>query len=382
MTQRERVLATFEHKQTDKVPIHNIGFSSRVASMILGREAYVGGGMQQWREAKALWEGTHQEFIERSGKDAFDLSIELEHDILRLEYWRMSEKPTKKIDDYAFLYGDLEKNWRLMRFDPDTELYQVIDQYPPKVEDTFESIERSISAQERYLENYNPGSEGSSYTKLLMEKYSRNWVVRIGGGGLGVPYGSIAWLEAIAVRPDLIARYLNAQAEMAVRSMAGIANSGVKMIFGGGDFASNQGPFYSPESFHELMLPGLKRITDACHKYGVYYLFASDGNLWPVAEDLFGNSGVDGFYEIDGRAGMDLRKLRERFPHLTLIGNISSVTLHTGTKEDVIRETMTCLEEAKRSGGIIVGVSNCIVPGTPEENLWTMVDTMKKNRDI
>jgi uroporphyrinogen decarboxylase len=154
------------------------------------------------------------------------------------------------------------------------------------------------------------------------------------------------------------------------------------MIFGGGDFASNQGPFYSPESFHELMLPGLKRITDACHKYGIYYLFASDGNLWPVAEDLFGNSGVDGFYEIDGRAGMDLRKLRERFPHLTLIGNISSVTLHTGTKEDVIRETMTCLEEAKRSGGIIVGVSNCIVPGTPEENLWTMVDTMKKNRDI
>ena len=105
MSSRERVLATFKHKQTDKVPIHNIGFSSHVASMILGREAYVGGGMQQWREAKSLWEGTHQEFIERSGKDAFDLSVELEHDILRLEYWRMSEKPTKNNCSAARLMG-------------------------------------------------------------------------------------------------------------------------------------------------------------------------------------------------------------------------------------------------------------------------------------
>jgi uroporphyrinogen-III decarboxylase len=128
------------------------------------------------------------------------------------------------------------------------------------------------------------------------------------------------------------------------------------------------------------MLPRLKRITEACHKYGLYYLFASDGNLWPVADDLFGNSGVDGYYEIDGKAGMDLRKLKERFPHLTLIGNISSHTLHTKTKEDVIRETMSCFDEARRSRGIIVGVSNYILPGTPEENLWAMVETMKEYR--
>jgi len=128
------------------------------------------------------------------------------------------------------------------------------------------------------------------------------------------------------------------------------------------------------------MLPRLRKITDACHKHGIYYLFASDGNLWPVAEDLFGNSGVDGFYEIDGRAGMDLGRLRERFPNLTLIGNISSQTLHTGTMEEVLRETMTCLEEAKKSRGIIVGVSNAIVAGTPEENIWAMVETMKNYR--
>ena len=382
LSPRERVLAAFEHKETDRVPIHNIGFSSRVASTILGREAYIGGGIQQWREAVSLWEGeeAHREYLRRSEQDAFDVSIALEHDILRLQYWRMATKPTQRKDKYTFLYGDPEKSWRLMRFDPDTELYQVIDQHPPKAEDTFESIEKQITAQEKSLENYHPSPKASSSTLALMEKYGRNWVVRFGGGGLGIPYGSPAWLEAVVARPDLVARYLDVQAERAVRSMEGIAAAGVKMVFGGGDFASELGPFYSPQSFHDLMLPRLKRITDACHKHGLYYLFASDGNLWPVADDLFGNSGVDGFYEIDGKAGMDLGKLRERFPHLTMIGNISSYTLHTGTKEDVIRETMSCLDEARRSRGIIVGVSNYIMPGTPEENLWAMIETMKEHR--
>ncbi len=348
----------------------------------MGREAYVGGGIQQFREAKALWEGeeAHEEYLKRSEQDAFDISLALEHDILRLQYWRMNVKPSQKKDEYTYLYGDPEKSWRLMRFDPDTELYQVIDRYPPTTEDTIESIEKQIEASERSLENYHSSSEASPHTEALMEKYGKNWVVRIGGGGLGIAYSSRAWLEAIVTRPDLVARYLDIQAERAVRSLESIAAAGVKMVFGGGDFASEHAPFFSPGAFHDLMLPGLKRIAEACHKHGLYYLFASDGNLWPVADDLFGNSGVDGFYEIDGKAGMDLRKLRERFPHLVLIGNISSYTLHMGTKEDVIRETMSCLDEARRSRGIIVGVSNYILPGTPEENLWAMIETMKEYR--
>jgi len=382
MTSRKRVLAAFEYKPTDKVPIHHIGFSSGVASIILGREAYVGGGIQQWREAKALWEGeyTHREYLERSNQDALDIAHAVENDLLRLSYWRMATKPTKRINEYTFLYGDPEKIWHVMRFDPDTELYQIIDQYPPKQEPTLESIEQSIIASEKTLENYHPKPEDFAGTRTIMETHGREYAVRIGGGSLAIPNNSQAWLEAVALRPDLVARYLNVQAERAARSMESLATTGAKLVFGGGDFASNQGPFYSPKAFHELMLPGLQKIADACHKHGMYYLFASDGNLWPVADDLFGNSGVDGYYEIDRRAGMDLRKLRERYPHLVMIGNISSHTLHRGTKEDVIAEAMSCLAEAKKSGGIIVGISNYALPGTPEENIWAMLETIRENR--
>ncbi|MBS7649690.1 uroporphyrinogen decarboxylase, partial [Candidatus Bathyarchaeota archaeon] len=61
-------------------------------------------------------------------------------------------------------------------------------------------------------------------------------------------------------------------------------------------------------------------------------------------------------------------------------GNISSYTLHFGTREEVIAETLSCMREAKRSRGIIVGVSNYVVPGTPRENIMAMLETIQKYR--
>ncbi len=67
MSPRERVFAAFAKQHTDRVPVHHIGTCSEVASALLGREAYVGGGIQQWREVTALWEGgdAHAEFDRR-----------------------------------------------------------------------------------------------------------------------------------------------------------------------------------------------------------------------------------------------------------------------------------------------------------------------------
>lgn len=383
MTSRERVLATFEGKTTDKIPVHHVGFTGHAASVILGREAYVGGQIQQWREMKALWEGpeVHREFSEKSAKDAIDVALTCEHDILRLQYWRWSEKPTKKMDEYTFLFGDPEKNWYTIRFEPEIELFirtegygsKVIQKRPPKGPSE-EELEALVRSQEKGLEGYHPSESPDSGIQATLAKY-KDYVVRNWGVSAGISREPF-WLEATALRPDLVSRYVNVQAEKAVRQIPRLAASGVKLLFGGGDFASNEGPMYSPKAFHDITLPALKKITEACHKHGVYYLFASDGNLWPVADDLFGESGVDGFYEIDRRAGMDLRQLRERFPHLTLLGNISSHTLHRGTKRQVIDEVLSCIDVAEKFGRVVIGTSNYIMPGTPEENIHALLDTI------
>jgi len=380
MLPKERVLAAFEHRETDKVPIYQAGFSSRVASAVLGREAYVGGGIQQYRESKALWEGeaAHQEYLERSRQDAYDLIKVLDLDMVRAAYWRLGEKPTKKIDEYTFFYGDENGTWKIRRFDPETELFQVVD-YGPKHELTLEEIEAAVQAHEKSLENYRPTEASFAVAKDALDYFGHERAVQGSGVGVCVPRER-AWLEAIALRPDLVRRYLDCQAERNIKNIEVQAKMGFKFLAGGGDFASNKGPFYSPRSFHELMLPALKKVSDACHAHGTFHMFASDGDLWPVADDLFGASGVDCFYEIDGKAGMDLRKLRERFPHLTLMGNISSYTLHRGSKKDVIAETLDCINAAKECGSIIVGCSNQIVSQTPIENFWAMMETMWENR--
>jgi hypothetical protein len=381
MTAKERVACAFEFRPYDRVPIYQAGFSATMASQILGRPAYVGGGHAQYLESLARWNGedAHQEYLARAWQDPVELCRKLELDVVRTSYWRLGQTPTARLDEYTFRFGEEGGTWRVMRYDPQTELYQIIAENP-RPEPTLESLEVEVAALEASVEGWEPSPSSLDGVKRTMQEFGEDGVpYGMGAVALGIPRDQI-WLEAIALRPDLVKRYLDACAEQAVRSAAMAGREGIRYLYGGGDFASNHGPFYSPRSFHELMLPGLQRISEACHAAGSLHGFASDGNLWPVAEDLFGASGVNFYYEIDALAGMSLRRLRETFPHLTLMGGINSATLHRGSLEDVVAETRTALEVAKEYGGCIVGCSNQIVAGTPLANFWGMMETLWAER--
>ncbi|MCE5241429.1 uroporphyrinogen decarboxylase family protein [bacterium] len=379
MLPRERVQAAFDHQPSDKVPIYQAGFSSWAGSIVLGREAYVGGGIQQYREARALWEGpdAHAEYIERSRQDAFDIADVLDLDLIRPSYWRMNEKPTKRLDEHTFFYGDENGTWRVMRFNPQTELYQVAAR-SPRPELTMDDLERSVAGDPPSADAYKPTPASWPDLTAAVERFPNRAIPGF-GTGLCIPRETI-WLEACVLRPDLVGKYLDRQLAHVPGNVAVMKEIGLKYLCGGGDFAGPLGPLYSPRVFHDLMAPRLKRITEICHEHGCYHGFASDGNLWPVAEDLFGYAEVDFFYELDRRAGMDLARLRQTFPHLTLWGGINSQTLHQGTVEDVRVETLTALEAAQEHTSMVIGCSNQIVAGTPPENIEAMLETMREHR--
>jgi len=204
-------------------------------------------------------------------------------------------------------------------------------------------------------------------------------VIRTGGVGIGLPHDRI-WLEALALRPDLVERYQDVHLEQSLQGIGPLVRAGYRHLFGGSDFASQEGPFFSPAMFERFFVPRLRTLSDACNRAGAKFLFASDGNLWPVADLLFRDAGIHGYYEIDRTAGMDLKQLRSTYPDMTLIGNIASQTLHLGSVEDVERETRDCLETAKEHGRIIVGVSNYPVPGTPIRNAERMLELIRELR--
>ncbi len=134
MNPAERVAATFRKQKPDKLPVHHLGFSSGVASALLGREAYVGGGIQQWREAVSLWQGedAHREFVERSFRDAVDVALLADQDVVRVTYWRLDRKPTRRVDEHTFLYEyGPEESWKVLQYDPETEQSRYLDYNRP-----------------------------------------------------------------------------------------------------------------------------------------------------------------------------------------------------------------------------------------------------------
>ncbi len=378
MTSRERIEAAFGKKATDRIPVNHRGFSSRAASLVLGREAFVGGGIQYWREATSLFEGWHEEFLERSFRDAIDLAMATGQDMIRPAYWRYNHKPTRKLDEHTYLFEEgAEDEWQVMRFHPAIEQTGIFP-YRQRKPDP-DTARKQVAAGEKAVAGYKPTVEMFPDHIRAQKLYGKDYVIEAHGVGVGIGQAGL-WLEALLTDPGLVRARIAQQVEYARRNVAFLSGLGFRFFLGGGDFASDAGPLYSPRSFRELILPGIKEVSEICHDAGGYHLFASDGNLWPVADALFGESGIDGYFEIDLKAGMVLSELRKRFPGLTLIGNISSWTLSRGTSDDVTREVLSCLETAKKYNGVVAGISNYVPPEAPPANVHAMLETLQHNR--
>ena len=380
MTPRDRLYAAFSGQPTDRVPIYCAGMHGRVADHILGRDACVGFGRQGYREAMALWHGpdAHAEFIERTYADMIAWNEALDVDLVFVGGGRYGIKPTRLIDERTLFFGDESASWHVMRYDPGTELFQRVDGSPPP-EPTVADLERQVEQMEQQAADYAPTPDDFPLQKRALEHFGDERAVFGSGIMVWVPRERL-WLEAMLLQPELVLRWTMALAEKACKAANLMGEMGCRVIFGGGDFAGKNGPLYSPASFKRCMSPAVRRISEGCEQAGTWHMFASDGDLWPVADELYGNCGVHGYHEIDRGAGMDLEKLRDRFPHLRLMGGVASETLHLGTPEDVREECLSALEVAKRRGRIMVGVSNTVVTMSPPENVDVMVETLKENR--
>ena len=373
----ERVRAAFDHREPDRVPIVEQAISSDVASRILGRQAYTG-STSLWRDEAEAWlrgDAAHDEFVRQVEEDIFDIYTALDLDVIMLP-WRRPTRPTRKLDEHAYLYGDPDGDYfEIMRYDPVSDACGIEKHWrqPPRAED----IPRQVAAARAAFDKRAKPTEASFAPRVRLRERAGDRFDVFGGSGIAVPMVP-HWLEAVALYPEAIADHLDMLAELNIDHFEVLARLGFKIIWGGGDFASNHGPVYSPAAFRRLMLPALKKMTSACDRLGLKYLFRTDGNLWPIAQDFFVGSGIHGYGEIDVDAGMDLRAIKERFPHLTLCGGLScGKLLRLGTPEQVRAETLDILDKVGRGGGLLLGSSNILLQGTPVENVFAYIETAK-----
>jgi uroporphyrinogen-III decarboxylase len=192
-----------------------------------------------------------------------------------------------------------------------------------------------------------------------------------GAGGLSVGRDE-ASLMACALQPGAVADILDCQLAVAIAQVEGIAARGIKVVLGGGDMADKNGPMYSPRMFRSLVLPRLKALAARCNELGLHYVWRTDGKIWLVSDMIFVEARVPGFGEVDHDASVHTDAIRRRYPNLVLWGTISADLLRRAAPDEVYRE---CRQIIADSGGkgYFHGCSNAVLPGTPPENVWTMM---------
>jgi uroporphyrinogen decarboxylase len=377
MTGRQRIEAAFSHRESDVVPRFEQSIASDVASALLGREAFTGTVYMHYQEACAWCQGeaAHAEFLERLYQDVVATARLLKLDMLH-EPWRLEERPSRRIDERTFLYGDPEGDHVIRTFDAASKTFGVaktvrrtpVDPYDM---DALEAGLRTVEREAEELTIDDPAAAFPSKARLMAE-YGDRYAVT-GSGGIAIPLKE-GWLAACALRPDLVERLLDAQVVSLIKRYEAQAALGLKIIWGGNDLADKNGPVYGPAVFREMVLPRLKRLTDRCHELGLKFLFRSDGNLWSIADDLFVASGVDGYGEIDHDAGMTLERLKPLYgDRLCFWGNVPTGSLMVrGTAGQVRDFARRLIDVAAPGGGFILGSSNSIVPNTPPENVLAL----------
>jgi uroporphyrinogen decarboxylase len=205
-------------------------------------------------------------------------------------------------------------------------------------------------------------------------------------GGIGTVAPMPTGPDAVEVAKKYYTERENMKKEIEERTIKIIRNIDILTDFGveifrGGidDIAGNHGPFLHPRLFDDLIFPYLKMVVDEVHKKGGWLMIHTDGNLWPILDNLV-DTGIDALGQIDPSAGMDIGDVKEKYgDRIAIHGNIDCAwTLINMNPEDVVRETKKCILNASSGGGHILSTSNVIDKATPLQNALAMIKTGHK----
>ena len=361
------------------MPLFEISIAADTASEMLGRQALTGMTYLRYREAEAWMQGpgAHGEFLEQMTLDMVDMARAMSLDMVHCP-WRLGSQPSAQFDEHTFLFGDLDGDYTVRRFNPEAQSFDAVEhrgatrsiRHPDELVTQVEGVERHAALAARTDPN-----AAYPWHVAMLARHGDEFEIS-GAAWLGLPYDSV-WLMACAERPDLVARLLDVQVAVACRQLEAQAALGLRFVCGGGELAGGSGPVYSPTVFREIVLPRVKRVVARCHQLGQALIFCTGGCVWPIERELFVDSGIDGYGYIDHESGMDLARLKARYgDRITFWGNVPcSSLLHNGTPTQVAEFTKRLIDVGAPGGGLLVGSSNFIVPGTPARNVMAMVET-------
>jgi hypothetical protein len=357
VTSRERVTAAFAHAAPDRTPIFEYVFLPPVAEAVLGHPfvEYLA-GMEPWLEMAR--EIGFEEALHRYVDARLAIAERLGHDLLCV-----SPNP---VPGASYLYDPLSELGT--QFAAETGGDPVA---------RLQARNRRVAAT---MMGPVPQDSFLVYDLLREEMRRRDLDLPI----LAPAYFHGIWTDAdlmqvMLIEPEAAREHFRLATRRACTLIGDYASRGIEMIGIGGDFAGTR-LLISPQSYESFIVPEVRICAEAVRRAGAWSVNASDGDLWPVIEDFLVGCGVDAYLEIDMGAGMDLRRLRERFGgRITFIGNMDcGRILSFCTPHEVAEVTRGILDAAGEGGGHIFTASNAITASVPVENYFAMVNAYRE----
>lgn len=359
MTRRERALAAFRHRPTDRAALAG-GWEVDALFLI---EAAGATRSQYQADRRAV-------SIQAFKNLGYDVLFEL-------------APPDLAADDPAGRGGTAEEVARTYK----QALKEHAEKYP-----TAESVIAALSdpAGETESERYHTTYESSrgwarEWTRASPDLPSiLRWGPTPGFQGY-VTFGYVPWLSALTLYPDEIGKYfarnavLGRQQAVAMTQVIQEENL-LPAVYLGEDICMNSGPLCSPAALREIYFPHLKTCLEPFVAADIEIVWHSDGNILPLVDDLL-LCGVTGFQGLQDEIFLPenhqvrLDKLvqkRTRTGHPPIIvGGLSTRDVLTfGTIDEIKRKVEYCLDTMAPYGGFFLSAYGNKTPDIPSESYY------------
>lgn len=365
MNHRERFFKALELEEPDLVPITDLALDPPIVDAVLGRKfsgtvLTMAGGSDSWENSLNY----RLALVDACEKLDFDAAPALSDYSLTTKRYRPRYLDGKRYIDHwgRVMQTSIEAKTTYfvggtVNSPEDLESYEPPDPFHPDIVEMVDRIMRRV--------------KGRDIAVIAQCHSGWHMAFQVRGG-----------LDKISIdlyRNPFFARKLIEKVAKTCRGFAKLmAEAGVDAIFVTDDYADNGGPMMNPKLFREYELPNLKEIVRIGEKYGIPVLKHSDGNLYPILDDII-ETGVSALHPIEPGV-MDLKAVKEKYgSKICLIGNVDcKYVLPFGDEDHVRRDVRRCIDSAAQGGGFILASSNSLHANVKVENIYVMVEEARR----
>jgi len=340
MNSKERVHASLNHKNPDRVPVWMWYHPKTVQMMARELEIppqYVSVALeddirQAWVSNNHAMEGIVHQNDGESHTDPWGIRWVKVGPFNQIAYYPLADASVEEIDGYVFPYDHVQ------------ELLQNMDRIMPLKDNYFISCDVSPCL----------------FELICRLRNMQNTILDF------------------LMNPGLMDGLLKKAADFNVSlSQAAVNRFDLDCLWTGDDVAGQQAMILDPDLWRSRIKPHLKRIIDVGRERNLWIAYHCCGAMRPIIPDLI-EIGVNLLNPIQANCpGMDALSLKKEFGNeLSFMGGIDTQNLlPNGTASEVRKETEKLIDGMTAGGGgYILAASHAVPPETPIQNIYAMYE--------